>query len=73
MVYAKPGHLPMLHNTTLSKSRYLKRQVEREKMDEITYASLIVSIMCAIIFTKSNVSYALSATIKHHPDTGEAH
>jgi hypothetical protein len=46
---------------------------EQERMRVIPYASAIGSIMYAMICTRPDVSYALSATSKYQSNYGEAH
>jgi hypothetical protein len=46
---------------------------EQERMRVIPYASAIRSIMYAMICTRPDVSYALSATSKYQSNYGEAH
>jgi tRNA C32,U32 (ribose-2'-O)-methylase TrmJ len=46
---------------------------EQERMRVILYASAIRSIMYAMICTRLDVSYALSATSRYQSNYGEAH
>jgi tRNA C32,U32 (ribose-2'-O)-methylase TrmJ len=46
---------------------------EQERMRVILYASAIRSIMYAMICTRPDVSYALSATSRYQSNYGEAH
>ena len=52
---AKRGNLPMSHGVTLSKKQCPKTPDERERMSRIPYASLIGSIMYAMICTRPDV------------------
>ncbi|KAK8644594.1 hypothetical protein V6N13_123896 [Hibiscus sabdariffa] len=46
---------------------------ERERMSQIPYASAIGSIMYAMIFTRPDLSYALSMTSRYQANPGEGH
>ncbi|KNA22856.1 hypothetical protein SOVF_029260 [Spinacia oleracea] len=58
---------------TLSKTQCPKKIDERRRMSGIPYASFIGSIMYAMICTRPDVEYALSATSRYQSDPGEAH
>lgn len=73
MADSKRGYLPMSHGMTLSKTQCPKTLDERRRMNGIPYASLIGSIMYAMICTRPDVAYALSATSRYQSDPGEAH
>ena len=51
----------------------LKTHEERIRMNEIPYASAIGSIMYAMLCTRPDVSYALSATSRYQSNPGEGH
>ena len=57
---SKRGFLPMSYGIKLSKSQCPTD--ERERMDKISYALAIGSIMYAMLCTRPDVSYALSMT-----------
>jgi hypothetical protein len=63
MKHSKKGFLPMLHDITLSKKLCPSTPDELERMRAIPYASAIGFIMYAMLCTRPDVSYALSATI----------
>ena len=73
MADSKRGYLPMSHGMTLSKTQCPKTLDERRRMNGIPYASLIGSIMYAMICTRPDVAYSLSATSRYQSDPGEAH
>ena len=73
MEEAKRGHLPMSHGITLSKKQCPQTLDERVRMNQIQYDFLIGLIMYAMICTRPDVSYALSATSRYQSDPGEAH
>jgi hypothetical protein len=70
---SKKGFIPMQHGLCLSKAQSPSSKEERDRMNKIPYASAIGSIMCAMICTRLDVSYALSATSRYQSDRGEAH
>ena len=70
---AKKGFLPMIQGKTLSKSQCPTTANERERMNEIPYASAIGWIMCAMLCTRPDVSHALNLTSRYQSDPGEEH
>ena len=70
---SKRGFLPMSHGIKLSKSQCPTIKEERERMDKISYASAIGSIMYAMLCTRPDVSYALSMTSRFQSYPGECH
>jgi hypothetical protein len=73
MEQSKKGFLPMSHGVHLSKTQCPLTPDERERMSKVTYASVIGSIMYAMISTRPDVSYALSAMSRHQADLGQSH
>ena len=63
----------MTHGITLSKSMCTKTQDERTRMSMTPYASVIGSIMYAMLYTRPDVSYALSVTRRYQSDPDEGH
>lgn len=70
---SKKGFLPMSHGINLGKNQCPQTTDERNKMSVIPYASAIGSIMYAMLCTRPDVSYALSATSRYQSDPGESH
>nr|AAX94813.1 retrotransposon protein, putative, Ty1-copia sub-class [Oryza sativa Japonica Group]ABA93176.1 retrotransposon protein, putative, Ty1-copia subclass [Oryza sativa Japonica Group] len=70
---SKKGFLPMSHGINLGKNQCPQTTNERNKMSVIPYASAIGSIMYAMLCTRPDVSYALSATSQYQSDPGESH
>jgi hypothetical protein len=70
---SKKGFLPTSHGITLSKKQCPSEPDEQKRMRAIPYASAIGSIMYAMFCTRSDVSYALSATSRYQSNYGEAH
>jgi len=62
---SKKCFLPMSPGTFLSKTQSPVMTDEQKRMDEIPYASTIGSIMYAMICTRPDVSFALSATSRY--------
>jgi hypothetical protein len=70
---AKKGFLPASHGIHLSKTQGPSTPDEQRRMDKIPYASAIGSIMYAMVCTRPDVSYALSATSRYQANPGESH
>jgi hypothetical protein len=70
---SKKGFLPMSYGITLSKKQCPTDPEEQERMRAIPYALAIGSIMYAMICTRLDVSYALSATSRYPSNYGDAH
>ena len=73
MEQSKRGNFHMTHGITLSKSMCTKTQDERTHMSMTPYASVIGSIMYAMLYTRPDVSYALSVTRRYQSETDEGH
>ena len=73
MDQSKKGYLPMSHGIYLSKDMCPKTDVEVHNMQNVPYASVVGSIMYAMMCTRPDVSYALSVTIKFQANPGESH
>ena len=73
MQNSKRGFLSMCHGISLSKTQCLTTQDERDRMSKIPYAYAIRSIMYAMLWTRPNVSYALSMTSRYQSDPDESH
>nr|ABG22008.1 retrotransposon protein, putative, Ty1-copia subclass [Oryza sativa Japonica Group] len=70
---SKKGFLPLSHGINLGKNQCPQTTDERNKMSVIPYASAIGSIMYAMLCTRPDVPYALSATSQYQSDPGESH
>jgi Reverse transcriptase (RNA-dependent DNA polymerase) len=70
---SKKGNLPMSHGINLGKKHCPSTNAEFETMKKILYASAIGSIMYAMIYTRPDVSNALSVTSRHQANSGIAH
>ena len=67
---AKKGFLPMSHGISLSKTQSPSTPDERRRMDGIPYASVVGSIMYAMVCTRPDVSFALSVVGRYQADPG---
>ena len=63
----------MSHGITISKEDCPKSSDEKDRMNKVPYASVIGSIMYAMICTRPDVSYALSMTSRYQSNPGESH
>jgi hypothetical protein len=63
----------MSHGITVSKKQCPTDPDEQERMRVIPYASAIGSVMYAIICTRPDVSYAISAMSRYQSNYGDAH
>ena len=70
---SKRGFLPMNHGTQLSKTQCLSTTDEQSTMSRVLYASAIGSIICAMLCTRPDVSYALSMTSRYQANPGIKH
>src|SRR6266540_3176723 len=70
---SKKGFIPMSHGVTLSKTQCALSPDEQERMSGVPYASVIGSIMYAMLCTRPDVSYALSVTNRYQSNPGEGH
>jgi hypothetical protein len=73
MEEVKKGLLPMSHGIHLGKTQCPSTTDEQERMSRILYASVIGSIMYAMICTRPDISYAHSVTSRYQSDPGEGH
>ncbi|XP_074305403.1 secreted RxLR effector protein 161-like [Silene latifolia] len=72
MENSKRGFIPMGRGITLSKSQSPTEPEDLERMKLIPYASVVGSIMYAMISTRPDVSYALSMTSRYQANPGES-
>ena len=70
---SKRVYRPVSHGIHLFKKTDLKRPEERKKMNEIPYASVVGSIMYAMLYTRLDVAYALGVASRFQADLGENH
>src|SRR4051812_16293862 len=63
----------MSHGVSLSKAQRPSTQDVMDRMSKISYASVIGSIMYAMLCTRPDVSNALSMTSRYQSNPGESH
>jgi hypothetical protein len=73
MENSKRGMLPMISGMPLSKAQRPQTDEERQYMSEVPFDSATGSIMYAMICTRPDVSFALSATRRHQIDPRNKH
>ena len=73
MEESKKRYLPMSHGINLSKEMCSSTLKEKEHMEKIPYVSKIGSIICAMLCTRLDVSYALSITSWPQSNPSERH
>ncbi|GJZ32035.1 hypothetical protein Tco_0577471 [Tanacetum coccineum] len=73
MENSKKENLPLHHGINTSKDLCPKTDEELDKMSRVTYASAIRSIMYAMMYTRTDVSFALSMVSRHQQNLGEGH
>lgn len=69
----KRGLLPIPHGTILASSQFPSTKSKLEIMNGIPYASLIGSIMYAVLCTRSYVLYALIMMTRYQQNMGKGH
>ena len=69
----KKGYLSIPSEITLSKRDCATTLEERERMNRIPYASVVGSIMYAMICTRPDVAYSLGVVSRYQSDPGQAH
>lgn len=70
---SKKGYMPMNHGAQLSKTQCPSTTDERSIMSRVPYASAIGSIMCVMLCTRPDISYALSVTSRYQANPGMEH
>ena len=70
---SKKGFLSMLPGKVLSKTQGPATAEERERMNQIPYASAVGSIMYAMLCTGPDIAHAISLTSRYQSDPGMEH
>ena len=73
MDQAKKGFLPVLQGVKLSKTQCPTTAEDREKMKDVPYASVIGSIMYAMLCTRPDVCLAISLARRYQSNPGVDH
>ena len=69
----KKGYLLIDHEISLSKKGYLITPQKREHMSRIPYASIVDSIIYAMICMRPDMAYSLGIVSRYQSDPGENH
>ena len=73
MKNSKRGLIPMRHEIILSRNMAPKTPEDRSCMNKIPYASVIGSIMYAMLYIRLDIVHALSVTSRYQADLGLEH
>ncbi|XP_031258987.1 secreted RxLR effector protein 161-like [Pistacia vera] len=73
MIDCKPVSTPLANHFMLSKSQCPKTEAEMIKMNDVPYASVIGSIMYAMISTRHDLSFAISMLSRFMSNPGSEH
>ena len=73
MDQAKKGSLPVLQGVKLSKTQCPTTTEDREKMEDVPYASAIGSIMYAMLCTRPDVCLAISLAGRYQKERITGH
>jgi len=63
----------MSHGMRFSDKQWPSSDEESKRMSKVSYTLSIGSIMCAMICTRLDVSYALSVVSRYQTNSGESH
>ena len=73
MLDSKRGLLPFRHGVHLSNGMSPKTPEEIEQMAKVPYASVIGSLMYAMLCTRPDIAYAVSVTSRFQSNPGLEH
>ena len=73
MENSKKGTLPFKHGVHLSKEQSPKTLEQKECMSRIPFASVVGSLMYAMLCTRSDICYAVGIVSRYQSDSGEEH
>nr|GFC37979.1 hypothetical protein [Tanacetum cinerariifolium] len=73
MENSKRGTIPMQEKLKLSKSQGTSTPAEKQRMQDIPYASAVGSIMYAVRCTRHDVAFAQNMTSRFQQNSGEEH
>ena len=73
MQNSKKGNLPFRHGIILSKEQCPKTPQEVEDMKKILYASVVGSLMYAMLCTRPNICYAVGIVSRYQSNPGYDH
>ena len=70
---SKPVSTPLAPHFKLSASMSPKNDTEREYMSKVLYASVVGSLMYAMVCTRPDISQAVGAVSRYMHDPGKKH
>ena len=73
MENSKNGTLPFRHGVHLSKEQSPKTLERKERMSRIPFASVVGSLMYAMLCTRPDICYAVGIVSQYQSDPGEEH
>ena len=73
MQNSKKGFVPFRLGKPLSSNQGLKTHAEIERMREIPCASVVESLMYAMLCTRPNIYFAVGMVSRYQSDPGEEH
>ncbi|GKF84403.1 hypothetical protein Tco_0249301 [Tanacetum coccineum] len=73
MKNSKRGTIPMQEKLKLSKSQGASTPVEKQRMQNVPYASAVGSIIYAVRCTRPDVAFAQNITSRFQQNPGELH
>ena len=73
MENSKKGTLPFRHGVHLSKEQSPKTLEQKERMNRIPFASVVGSLMYAMLYTRPDICYVVGIVSQYQSDPGEEH
>ena len=73
MENSKNGTLPFRHGVHLSKEQSPKTLKQKERMSRIPFASVVGSLMYAMLCTRSDICYVVGIVSRYQSNPGEEH
>ena len=73
MSNAKPVGSPLVGHFKLCSEQSLSSDEKKEKMQKVPYASVIGSLMYAMVCTRPNIAYAVSVTSRFLTNPSKEH
>ena len=73
MLDAKPVSTPLVTHFKLSAAMSLQIDEEKEQMSHISYANAVGRVMYAMVYTRPDISYAISVVSRFMGNLGKAH
>ena len=70
---SKKGLLPFRHSLAFSKDQCPKTQEERDSMAGVPYASIVGSLMYTMLYTRSDICFAIGMVRRYQSNPGLEH